>query len=101
MTENQNKIVELHKLAISAINLINDISLCEDIQHAFDCEHLIGSLLPLIKHNAEEMLDTVGLQYLNNVTKDGTLISDYYEQAKIDKTDDIRDQFDDNPAKSE
>lgn len=84
MTENQNKIVELHKSVVTTINLINDISICEDIQHAFDCEYLIGSLLPLIQHNTEELLEANGLQYINSVTKNGTLMSDYYEQAKVD-----------------
>ena len=85
MTENENKIVELHKHIVAAINLAGDIYNCaeEKFTHACEDEHLTVSLLPLVKNAVEEMLEVNEIYCLNNIVK-GTLVSDYFEKAEFD-----------------
>ena len=85
MTEIENKIVELHKHIVAAINLTKDIyeSTQENLTHACEDEYLVVNLLPLVKNSVEEMLEVNDIYCLQNVVK-GNLTSDYYEKAEFD-----------------
>lgn len=85
MTENENKIVELHKHIVSAINLARDVYNCADdkFTHACEDEHLVVNLLPLIQNAVEGMLEVNDIYCLQNIVK-GNLTSDYYEKAEFD-----------------
>ncbi len=85
MTESENKIVELHKHIVSAINLAKDVYNCAEVDftHACEDEHLVVSLLPLIQNAVEEMLEANDIYCLQNIVK-GNLTSDYYEKAEFD-----------------
>lgn len=85
MTENENKIVELHKHIVSSINLIREIydSIDKDFLHACVDEHLIVNLLPLVQNAVEEMLELNEIYCINNIVK-GEVISDYFEKAEFD-----------------
>ena len=84
MTENENKIVELHKHIIAAKNLILEISTFSDIKNVRDCEYLIESLLPLLQNSTEEILEANDLYCINAINADGNLVSDYFEKAEFD-----------------
>lgn len=85
MTENENKIVELHKHIVSSINLIREIygSTNEDFLHACVDEHLVVNLLPLVQNAVEEMLELNEIYCINNIIK-GEVVSDYFEKAEFD-----------------